>query len=359
LTRRECLAGGILIPALLRAADQKPRIYPQASELVRVLDPATETPMIRLTSPAHTSLLPASGNRFLSVRQRVLVYSSDRTGKMTPFAMDLRSGVSRQIAAADDLKPATLSLDASGKFVYYLDGQALREVELGGRKEGHAETLLDAVSSFAIGASRAELFAVREGRLVKVENAQGPSAPVAEHAQTAAAVRPGGRGCLFGREGETDEREIWLAAAGVDPLLVARGRVSNPWWSADGESVLFLRDVPVGDVFVSEIHEFLPNSKSEQTVTRTSQFAAFAPNGDDSVFVGASRSKAQPNVVILLRSPQREMTLCEHRASHAGDVRPTFSPDSRRVFFQSDHEGKFAIYSVSVESLVEPTQVNG
>jgi oligogalacturonide lyase len=51
----------------------------------------------------------------------------------------------------------------------------------------------------------------------------------------------------------------------------------------------------------------------------------------------------------------RELTLCEHRASNPSAVSPVFSPDSRRVYFQSDHEGKSALYSVNVEKLVEPT----
>jgi hypothetical protein len=70
--------------------------------------------------------------------------------------------------------------------------------------------------------------------------------------------------------------------------------------------------------------------------------------------VGASRSKAQPNVVLLLRSAKREMTICQHHASHPLTVWPSFSPDSKRVYFQSDEEGKPAIYSVNVEQLVEP-----
>jgi oligogalacturonide lyase len=101
-----------------------------------------------------------------------------------------------------------------------------------------------------------------------------------------------------------------------------------------------------------------PDTGAEQRVARTSQYAAFAPNGDASVFVGASRSKAQPNIVLLLRAVKREFTLCEHRASHPALASPVFSPDSRRVYFQSDHEGKSALYSVNVELLVEPTQAD-
>jgi oligogalacturonide lyase len=36
-------------------------------------------------------------------------------------------------------------------------------------------------------------------------------------------------------------------------------------------------------------------------------------------------------------------------------VAPIFSPSSQRVFFQSDRHGKPAIYSMSVEKLVEQT----
>lgn len=118
---------------------------------------------------------------------------------------------------------------------------------------------------------------------------------------------------------------------------------------------MFLRDVPKNGVFLSEVREVKPEEGKERCVSQTSQFAAFAPNEDDSVFVGASRSKAQPNVILLLRSAQRELTLCEHHASHPAEVKPAFSPDSRRVYFQSDRDGKSAIYSVNVEQLVEPT----
>ena len=88
----------------------------------------------------------------------------------------------------------------------------------------------------------------------------------------------------------------------------------------------------------------------------TSQFVAFGGNGDSSVFVGASGSKASPYVLLLVRSVKRELTLCEHRASDPALVNPMFSPNSQRIFFQSDRDGKMAIYAMVVEKLVAETE---
>jgi oligogalacturonide lyase len=106
---------------------------------------------------------------------------------------------------------------------------------------------------------------------------------------------------------------------------------------------------------LSDIREVPLDSLVESEVARTSQFADFNCNDDASVFLGASRSKAQPNVILLLRSPGRELTLCEHRAHEPRAVTPVFSPDNRRIFFQSDRDGKTALYSMNVEAIVEPS----
>ncbi|MEI9975049.1 MAG: hypothetical protein WDO73_25165 [Ignavibacteriota bacterium] len=38
----------------------------------------------------------------------------------------------------------------------------------------------------------------------------------------------------------------------------------------------------------------------------------------------------------MLRNTKRELTLCEHKASHPEMAAPRFSPDTQRLYFQSD-----------------------
>ncbi len=349
ITRRAVLA---LVPGGLAAANKKP--LPRVGEFVRFADPTTETAVVRLTSPAHTSILPAPANRFISLKERFLIFSSDKTGKLEPFRVNLRTGVVTALANASNLEPRSLALDQKEQFLYFIDGGRLRAVNLKHRRE--ERPIADGISAFSLGAAPSEFWVIRN-RELQFLAADRPRV-LSDNLSGECLARPGRPGCLFTRNLSAEEREIWYVEAGPPndkPVLLARGRVSNPVWSARGQSILLLRDVLKRGIYFSEIHQVIPESGAEKCVAPTSQFAAFSPNGDDSVFVGASRSKAQPNILLLLREVQRELTLCEHRASHPASVTPVFSPDSRRVYFQSDHQGKPAIYSVNVERLVEPT----
>ncbi len=350
MTRRAMLAA---LPLGLTASvntSKKARTLPRVGEFFRFLDPTTETPVVRLTNLSSNSFLPAATNRFVSVKDRFLVFSSDRMGKPTPFHLDLHTGILAMLAPTSELDPASLCLEERQRFLYLLDGGALKEIALANKR---TRVVADGVSAFSM--TGAAVFVVKQGRLEVLNAAE----PLAENVSAWCLVRPGGAGCVFARNLAAAEREYWYVersgAIVKGPVLLARGPISNPFWSPDGRSLLFLRDVPGPQAVFSEIHEVLPEIREERRVDKTSQFAAFAPNSDASVFVGASRSKAQPTLILLLRSTQRELTLCEHRASHPASVSPVFAPDSRRVYFQSDHEGKSALYSVNVELLVEPT----
>jgi oligogalacturonide lyase len=205
-----------------------------------------------------------------------------------------------------------------------------------------------------------EFVVVRHKRLEYLSR----SGPVlAEDVSDWCLVGPDGAACLYRRELSSDESELWytsLAANGTKkPVRLASGNISNPRWSPDGRSVLFLRSSLANGTTLSDIRQVSLDSPSEDSpseteIAKTSQFAAFNCNDDATVFLGASRSKAQPNIILLLRSPERELTLCEHRAHEPRTVTPVFSPDNRRIFFQSDRDGKSALYSMNVETIVEP-----
>jgi oligogalacturonide lyase len=108
---------------------------------------------------------------------------------------------------------------------------------------------------------------------------------------------------------------------------------------------------------LNNLRESTPDTNDDRQIAATSQFISFGGNADSSVLVGASGSKASPYVLLLVRSAKRELTLCEHRASDPRLVSPMFSPNSQRIFFQSDKDGKLAIYSMVVDKLVEATEV--
>lgn len=346
----------IAVPSSLLVArsapPQKSRPLPRAGEFSRFSDPVTEATVVRLTNPHTTSLLPLATNRFISSKQRFLIFSSDRTGRACPFQLDLRTGGLHQLAETADLLPRSLCLDARERSLFFIDKSALRELNLANKK---VRTIADGVSAFSMGSLSPEFFVVSGERLKTLDSSQA----LAEDVTSAVLASPKGEGCIFEREISEGGREFWYVAgtahAEKKPVLLAKGQISNPFWSPDGQSLLFLRDVESRGTLLSEIHQVIVDTGVEQRVAMTTQFAAFAPNGDATVFVGASRSRAQPNIMLLLRSVRRELTLCEHRASHPASVSPVFSPDSRRIYFQSDREGKWALYSVNVELLVEPT----
>ena len=346
-------------PSCLLASVTKPaKTLPRVGEFFRFLDPTTETPVVRLTSLRSNNFLPAPTNRFVSIKDRFLVFSSDRGGKLAPFHVDLHTGIVSQLARPQKLDPESLSLNRRRTALYFLDGDSLQEITLVSRK---SRVLADNVSSFCELGSASDVnptfVVVRQGRL---EMAESSSNPLATEVDNFCLTRPGGRGCVFQKSHISGQREFWYApfSGTGEPVLLAKGNVANPVWTPDGQTLLFLREIRRTDVVTSEIHSVDPEALVERRVAATSQFAAFSPNADASVFVGASRSKAQPTVLLLVASVQRELTLCEHRASHPAAVAPVFSPDSKRVYFQSDHEGKSALYSVNVEALVESTSGN-
>jgi oligogalacturonide lyase len=327
------------------------------------LDPSTEFTVVRLTDPSSPSSLPAAGNRAALRTRNWLLYRSERTGKPQAFRMDLKTGESDQLTEAEALDGVSLCLFADERSFCYFDGKSLQQVGFASLRAREMYRVPDNwdrgqglnVSSDGLHAAFVETQG-RSSRLRLLAVAKGGVTTVVE-AETALrdpVPRPRRAGILYRR----GENALWLVNYdGRDnrPLKLAPGGLGSAYWSPDGRSVLYL-NLPEDRRVLNSIREIVPDSGADEIVSATSQFACFSPNADASVFVGASLNRASPHVLLLLRATHRELTLCEHRASDPAGIAPQFSPDSQRVYFQSDEHGKPAIYSVRVDRLVEKTE---
>ncbi|MCX6596105.1 MAG: hypothetical protein NTV70_07035 [Acidobacteria bacterium] len=340
LTRRAFL---LAMPAM--AATPRGQLLP--TDRARFADGATEMEVLRMTDPAYSSFLPAPWLRSASSRSGFLIYSSDRPGSMQALRMDIKTGESKVLTEAANLNPRSVTLAADEKSIYYLDGTTLKQTSFAMLRDREVAT---EVGPFSV--SEDGLFAAycSGGKLMLATLAvKGTAKALAEVSADAAIplIRPKRAGVLC-RDGES----TWLATfeGGAARKLKTGPVTSNPQWSADGRAFTYLSG--------SELREHTPDSNADALVAKTSQFITFGRNADASVFVGASGSKASPYVLLMLRVTRRELALCEHRCSHPDQVNPTFSPSSQRIYFQSDRNGKMAIYSMTVEKLVEKTETD-
>jgi oligogalacturonide lyase len=360
LTRRACLAGLLAAPA---AWAQTKRGETLPAESKHFPDPTTELDVIRLTDPASSSVFSAHYNRDIARSSLWMLFTSDRAGSPQAFRLDLRNAQLRQLTDAKDLDASSLTLTPDNRSFCYCAGRSLyscslatlRDRELYSTPEGWERTPGISVGpdgTHAIlaeskdGASRLRMISLVSGAARTVIEAPF----VMSHAQ----ARPLRAQLLYRQDAST----LWMVNMDGQQnrkLKLAPGAIVNPKWSNDGRTLLYL-NIPEDHTQLNAIRELSPDAAADKLVAKTSQYASFGFNHDSSVFVGASGTKASPTILILLRVTRREMTLCEHRASDALAASPRFSPDSQRIYFQSDKEGKPAIYCMHVDKLVEKTE---
>ena len=358
VTRRDFVASLGFTGATLAAtkSDAPP------SEIRRYIDSATENPVFRLTDAAHQSWLPAPYNHPISRKDNFLIYSSDRAGPLQAYRLEFRSGQVRPLTETADLLPESLTLGPNEREFLYLAG---RSVYLGRTNEVHAREVYRAEEGFTIGTGSslsedglvAAVIEQKPGmsRLRLITMRSGAAATVVESSEPISDPQPRPRraGLLY-RKGS----ELWVVnydGAQNRRLRIAPGGLGAGLWSGDGRSVVYL-NLPADPARLHNIREFTPDTNQDQFVSNTTQYATFNRNADTSVFVGASGSKASPFILLLVRSVQRELTLCEHKAGDPRNVTTFFAPNSQRIFFQSDREGKMAIYSMAVDRLVSKTE---
>ncbi len=364
-TRRSCLrffgTGGALVAAQGAFAQTKGETFTSASH--RYSDPVTELDVIRLTDPAYSSSLTAVYNRDIARSSAWMLYCCDRSGSPQAFRLDLKTAQTRQLTDAEDLDGATLTLTPDNRAFCYAAGRGIYQNALATERARELYRIPDGwerCEGMSVGPDGTHvLFGERQGaasRVRLVPLAQGTARTVIEapfelsHPQ----ARPF-RAQLLYRQGAAAVWMVNMDGLQNRKLKLAPGRIGTAQWSNDGKTLLYL-NLPDDPSQLNSIREFNPDTNADKLVAKTSQFAAFGFNRDSSVFVGASANRSSPVVLILLRITRRELTLCEHKAADPASAAPRFSPDSQRIYFQSDREGKPAIYCVHVERLVEKTE---
>lgn len=356
-TRRAFLASGL---APLAFSEQKGTLIPSAWH--RYSDPSTEFEVLRLTDPAHASWLPAYYNRAISRHGGFLLYSADDTGAAQACRMDLHNGETHRLTEAARLDGSSIAMLPDERSICYFDGPTLHQMTLnnlhtrqvyevaeGWERCPGASVADDGSALFGEsrnGASRLRVIGLQKGTARTVTEAPWPLS----HPQ----ARPRRAQILYRQADEA----LWLVnldGTQNRKLPLAAGRIGPARWSPDGHTVLYLH-LPEDPGQLHAIRECAPDQNTDKLVARTSQFAHFGCNANTSVFVGASQNKAAPYILILLRLTRRELTLCEHHASNPAMVAPIFSADSQHIFFESDRDGKPALYRIHVSQLVEETE---
>lgn len=356
-SRRALLA--TLAAGVGRAAE-KSAVFPTETRKFR--DPATEFELLRLTDPAVSNCwLLRSPLRSISARSNSVIYCSDRTGSNQAFRLDLKSGESRQLTQAENLDPQTASLLPDDRTISYFDGQDLTFLEKKPRvvysvDEGWQHT---ATYSLSDDGTQAALIESRNGRYrLRVIGIRSHSSRTLFEANAPVRTlrfRPKRQTLVYNHAGE-----LWI----VNPdgtgrnKLPTQGDAGDMQWSADGRVLHYLSAPKEGRRSV-QLRECEVDTGEDKLVGATTQFVAFARNADSSVFAGISGSKASPYVLLFVRAARRELTIAEHKASDPSRAVVLFSPNSQRIFYHTDRQGKSAIYAVALERFIEKTDATG
>jgi oligogalacturonide lyase len=360
VTRRSLLFGS-LAAAGLRAAPAKAAAFP--SDAVRYPDPVTSIDVYRLTNPEYSTTMTAYYNRGIAHNGGWMLCCCDRLGSPQAFRLDLKNGDMKQLTEAEDLDGTTLTLIPDNRAFCYAAGRSVWLAPASG--SGRTREICriaqgwERAGGISVGPDGTHVTLVeRKGDTWRLRMAllTGGGARTVIESPTAITdpiPRPMRAQILY-RQAEDTMGMVNMDGTQNRKLKLAPGGVATPNWAGDGRTLLYL-NFPLDHTQLNNLREFNPDTNTDKMIGKTSQFESFSANRDASVFVAASRNQASPDVFLYLRVTQSERTMCEHK-SRAGWVAPVFSPDSQRIYFQSDRHGKPAIYSMHVEKLVEKTE---
>ncbi len=342
-----------VLPAFAAAADS---VVP--TELKKFRDPATEFELLRYTDPTANAWMPVAPSRTFSSRLGGLIYSSDRGGGVQAYRLDIKSGEGRQLTSAAALDPRSVSISPDDRSLCYFDGNALTVQGARTRVAYTVETGWVPGGSLALtdDSASACFTEEREGRkrlrVVSLQRGEAHTVFQTGDAILDVRPRPKKRSVLF-RSGSA----LWsidLDGRNHRKVRNAAGLAGPALWANDGKTFVYI-NFPEAKGRLFQLRECTPDSDEDKLIAGTSEFVQFARNADGSIFAGISGNKSSPYLLLLHRTTRRELTLAEHRASDPHKLVVTFSPNSQRLFYQTDREGKSAIYSIALERFVEKT----
>ena len=340
-------------------APKKPAVYP--SEAKKYADPTTELDVYRLSSPEHSTILPAYYNRAITHNNASMLLACDRGGELHAYRFDLKNGESHQLTEVQDLDPLSLTFTPDSRSFCFFAGRQLFISTLNTKPRPLYQIPdgWERCPGLSIGLDGTHAtFAEKQGagsRIRMVTLVQGIARTVVEMPFEVShpVPRPNRAQVLF-RQGDD---ALWLVNSdGTQKhvLKTAAGKPGPAAWTVDGKSLLYL-SYPTDPKILIQIRDHVPDTNNDTLVAKTSQYGHFCFNAPATVFAGACRSLASPTMLIMLRHTQREVTMCEHKASRTDMINPRFSPDTQRMYFQSDRDGKPAVYSVRLEKWLDKT----
>ena len=247
------------------------------SEFKRYADPATELEVIRLTNPAFASGLTAPHLRQFTKRADALIYWSERDGTRQIYRLDLKSGESKQLTSAAALDVGSFAFSSDDKYLYYFDGPVLQSITSSSPKPRDVYRVPD-------GATRTGLTVASDGTVLFAEDSRimrvalqktGPVLEVDRKVDLLMA-RPRHAQFVYGQGGV-----FWIVntdGTGKKQLALASGDTGESLWSPTGRSLLYLH-IPDDPKQLITLRENSPDDQTDQLISRTSQFGAFAPNG--------------------------------------------------------------------------------
>jgi oligogalacturonide lyase len=346
------------VAAAARAAEQLP-IAP--AEAAKFRDPATEFELIRLTDPAKSnSWLPKPPLRSFSRGADSILYCSDRSGSPQAWRVDVRGGENRCLTAAQALVPTTLSYGANDRTLLYFDGPSLVVHTNRPRTVHTLENGWTPAGAIAVSTDGSDVaFTGRKDsryQLRVLHIGQSSSNMLTESSEPVRFIRfrPRRSTLLYGHA-----NGVALVSGdgrGERKLKLSNGEIHDAAWSADGSTIHYVVTPEPGRAI--QLRDFTPESGEDKLVANTTQFVSLAANANSSVFAGVSGSKAAPYILLLIRTGRRELTVAEHRASDPALVSIAFSPDGQRLYYNTDREGRMAIYSIALERFVEKTDIS-